>query len=276
MIVYQRSAAASLKGVVKSFAERKARFGVDIITTPLPARSDQFIEFYLEVRYQLSHDDGPSAMAPEVVIVGPQSYRRTSLILSGSIHVFTIRFQPGGFHAFSGVPMTSLVNEGVSIDDVIGETAFGLRNSVMAARDFNERVAVAQSWLEGCLKKSSHIDRVARSAAMLQRSGGRLSIRALARQAELSDRQFTRRFEQQVGLKPKLFARTVRLNSVFEAKRVHHTRRGRSWPTRRGMPIRRISCATVARSRGAPLPIFSPSGRRDNDAFVQLLLPSLR
>lgn len=218
MIVNQRSAAASLRGVVKSFAERKARFGVDVITTPLPARPDQFIEFYLEDRYQLSHDNGPAAMAPEVVIVGPQSYRRTRLILSGSIHVFTIRFQPGGFHAVSGVPMTSLVNEGVPIGDVIGKMAVGLRDAVMAARDFDERVSVAQICLGDWLETSSNIDRVAHSAAILQRSRGRLPIRALARRAELSDRQFTRRFERQVGLTPKLFARTVRLNSVLDAK----------------------------------------------------------
>ncbi len=43
-------------------------------------------------------------------------------------------------------------------------------------------------------------------------------MRALARGAELSDRQFTRRFERQVGLTPKLFARTVRLNAVLDAK----------------------------------------------------------
>lgn len=133
MIVYQRSAAASLRSVVKSFAERRARFGVNVVTAPLPGRPDQFVEFYLEDRYQISHDDGPATAAPEAVIVGPQSYRRTRLIISGSIHVFTIRFQPGGFHALFGIPMTSLVNEGVSIGDVIGETAVGLRDAVMAA-----------------------------------------------------------------------------------------------------------------------------------------------
>lgn len=173
---------------------------------------------YLEDRYQVSHDDGPATTAPGAVIGGPQSYRRARLILSGSIHVFTIRSQPGGFHAVFGIPMTSLVNEGVSIGDVIGETAIGLRDAVMAAQNFDERVAAAQKWVGGWFETSSHIDRVAHSAAILQRSGGRLLIRALARHADLSDRQFTRRFEQQVGLTPKLFARTVRLNAVFDAK----------------------------------------------------------
>lgn len=218
MIVNQRSASASLRNVVDSFAERRARFGVDVITTPLPARPDQFIEFYLQDRYRVSHDDGAAAAAPESVIVGPQSYRRTRLILSGSIHVFTIRFQPAGFHALFGVPMTALVNEGVSIGDVIGRTAIRLRDAVMAANNFDDRITAAQGWLEGRSEQSLHIDAVGYAAAVLQRSGGRPSIRALAQQAELSDRQFTRKFERQVGLTPKLFARTVRLNAVLDAK----------------------------------------------------------
>ena len=218
MIVDQRQADASLRGVVRSYAERQAQLGVHAVTSPLPARPDQFIEFYLQDRYRVSHDDRAASFAPEVVIVGPQSYRRTRLILSGSIHVFTIRFEPAGFHALFGTPMTALVNEGIAISDVIGPAGTDLRDAVMMAFNFDERVGAAERWLRSKLDRLSPVDPVAFSAAALQRAGGRLSVRSLARGAELSDRQFTRRFERQVGLTPKLFARTVRLNAVLDAK----------------------------------------------------------
>ena len=203
---------------MRSFAERRALLGVSSVTAPLPARPDQLIEIYLQDCYHVSHDDGPAAAVPETVVVGPQSYRRTRLILSGSIHVFTIRFQPGGFYALFGIPMSALVNEGVAAGDVIGPAAAGLRDAVLFARDFDARVAAAELWLGRRLEIPCQIDRVCRLAAALHRSGGRLAVRALAQRAELSDRQFTRRFERQVGLTPKLFARTVRLNAVLEAK----------------------------------------------------------
>lgn len=114
--------------------------------------------------------------------------------------------------------MQALVNEGVPVADVMGSTATSLRDCVMLAPDFKTRVTAAQRWIAGCLDVAPPIDRVARLAAALSRSGGRLSIQALARNAKLSDRQFTRRFATQVGLAPKLFARTVRLNAVFHAK----------------------------------------------------------
>jgi AraC-like DNA-binding protein len=204
--------------VVRSFAERRVQLDERVVTAPLPARPDQLIEFYLQDRYRVSHDEGLAAAAPEAVVVGPQSYRRTRLILSGRIHVFTIRLQPGGFHALFGVAMTSLVNEGASIVDVIGPVGDRLRDAILTADDFDARVIAAQHWLGGRLDCTHGVDRVGRLAAALQRSGGRLPIRALATRAQLSNRQFTRRFERQVGLTPKLFARTVRLNAVFDAK----------------------------------------------------------
>lgn len=189
-----------------------------IVTAPLPARPDQFIEFYLQDRYRVSHDDAPAGLAPEVVVVGPQSYRRTRLFMSGSLNVFTIAFQPGGFHALFGVPMNGLVNQGAPLCDVIGRTANALRDAVMLARDFDGRVAAAEQWIARHMSTASPLDRVGRLAALLHRSGGRLRIDALSRRAGLSDRQFTRRFEAQVGLTPKLFARTVRFNGVLSAK----------------------------------------------------------
>ena len=218
MIVRQQSAIRSLRSVVRSFSERRVNLGDGVVTAPLPARPDQFIEFYLQDPYRVSHDDGIAAAAPEAVIVGPQSYRRTRLFLSGSLHVFTIRFQPGGFHALFGIPMTVLVNEGVPSGDVLGAAAADLYGAVMFARGFDERVAAVQIWLGRRLEMSCPVDLVGRLAAVLQRSGGRLPVRVLAERAELSDRQFTRRFETQVGLTPKLFARTVRLNAVLDAK----------------------------------------------------------
>jgi AraC-like DNA-binding protein len=218
MIINQRPAIAGLRSVVRSFAERRAELSNEVVTTPLPARPDQFIEFYLQDRYRVSHDGGAPTTTPEMVIVGPQSYRKSRLFLSGSIHVFTIRFQPGGFHALFGVPMTTLVNEGLPAADVLGFASVALHDAVLSACDFPSRVAAAEAWIGKRLQVARGVDRVSYLAAALHRSGGRLAIHMLAQRAELSERQFTRRFETQVGLKPKLFARAVRLNAVFEAK----------------------------------------------------------
>ena len=66
------------------------------------------------------------------------------LFMGGDIHVFTIRFQPGGFYALFGIPMTELADQGVLADDVIGAAAAGLRDAVMLADNFDARTAAAR------------------------------------------------------------------------------------------------------------------------------------
>lgn len=218
MEVLRQHADPRIRRFVRSFTERQATLGESVVTAPLPARPDQFIEFYLQDRYRVSHDDAPPEFAPEFVVVGPQSYRSTRLFLSGSLQVFTIRFQPGGFHALFGVPMPQLVDEGIAARDVLGAMASGLRDAVLCARSFPERAEAAQRWIMARADQVPPVDRIARLAELIERAHGRLRIEALARYAGLSDRQFTRRFEAQVGLQPKLFQRTVRFNAVLTAK----------------------------------------------------------
>ena len=208
----------AIHSVVRSFAERRATLGQGVVTAPLPARPDQFIEVYLQDSYGVSHDGGPATTAPETVLVGPQSYRRTRLFLSGNIHVFTIMFQPAGFHALFGLPMAELVNQGATAGDVIGSAAGELSDAIRRAGDFESRAAAARHWIWERMETARPVDQVGRMAAALQRAGGRLRIDLLAHRAGLGNRQFTRRFATQVGLTPKLFARTVRFNAVLSAR----------------------------------------------------------
>lgn len=217
-VVERRAPSARLRAIVRSFGERRLLLGGRVATVPLPARPDQFIEFYLCDRYAVSLDGGAEQPAPAMALVGPQSYRRARLMLSGELHVFSIHFQPGGFHVLFGVAMQALVDEGVPAADVMGVAAHDLRDRVLLAQGFDGRIAAFEAWL---VARDAHllpIDPVARAAAALRDAGGQFGIGSLARAAGLSERQFTRRFTMQVGLPPKRFARTVRLNRVLDAK----------------------------------------------------------
>ena len=114
--------------------------------------------------------------------------------------------------------MRELVDGGIPAGDVLGPMATGLRDAVLRARSFPERAEAAQRWIMARVDQVPPVDRIARLAELIERAHGRLRIEALARYAGLSDRQFTRRFEAQVGLQPKLFQRTVRFNAVLTAK----------------------------------------------------------
>lgn len=218
MLTRRHRPSAKFGDHIRYFSERTAELGNRGVYVPLPARVDQLIEFYFEDRYLVSRDGRPPCPAPEMAIVGPQGRPGTWLHLSGSLKVFTIHFQPGGLNALFGIATSELTDQGVEALSVIGRGADHLRDGLMRAEDFTERVDAAQRWLLDRISLTKPPDMVARIAEALLASDGATPISDLARQTGLSDRQFARRFQYQTGLTPKLFARAARFGAALEAK----------------------------------------------------------
>jgi AraC-like DNA-binding protein len=208
-----------LRSVVRSFEERRADLGSAVLTWPVAARPHQILNVYLAEPYQVRIDGGPAKTSPEMSVVGPQTYRRAHIYLSGQIHVFNILFQPTGLNRLVGINMTSLVNQDPAASDVLGKSAVALGDAVRAAPDFRLRVAAVERWVGMMLDKrdtDSTIDHASRLVIAVQ---GRVRIETLVRNSNLSASQFQRRFAAQVGMTPKLFARTIRFDRALFARR---------------------------------------------------------
>lgn len=219
---------ATIRRFVRSFGQRRVSLTGVCVTTPLAARPDQFIEFYLGERYRISADDCPSTLAPEIAVVGPQTRPGVRLHMGGDIDVFTIRFQPTGFHCLFGVPMPSLADQGVAIGDVLGHVATGLEDAIRGAEGFHARVIAAQEWVERRALRSRRESGLDHAARLLVATGGRTRIDAIADRSGLSLRQFQRRFTAEVGVSPKFYARTLRLEAALAAKNRYPAR---NWTT---------------------------------------------
>ena len=115
--------------------------------------------------------------------------------------------------------MTSLVNEGISARDVLGKGALLLSDAVRSAADFPSRVAAAERWFAMMQDDSSAPDGIDRTSRLLLASQGRVRIDHLVKLSGLSARHFQRRFTSQVGLSPKLYARTIRFDAALTAHR---------------------------------------------------------
>ena len=97
---------AALRDYVRHFQQRQAEVGPPAIVYPIAARPEQFLEFYLRDPYVVrSCESGLQEVAPRAVVVGPCTYRRVELVLRGRLVVFTIHFQPSGFHGLFGLPL---------------------------------------------------------------------------------------------------------------------------------------------------------------------------
>src|SRR3712207_904982 len=99
----------ALRDVVRCYRVSEASITGAPVRWPLPARHDQFIEFYLADPYRVAdyRDDTVHRVEPAVVL-GPHTRRKHDLVLQGTLRVFTIHFHPAGFHHLFGVPMREL------------------------------------------------------------------------------------------------------------------------------------------------------------------------
>jgi AraC-like DNA-binding protein len=224
MHVRRKTAHPAIRSVVRQFGERRVSLGSKVLSWPLTARPHQIIDIYLGDPFHHRIDGGPLTAAPETVVVGPQGSRRIQLSLSGEVHVFNILLQPAGLNRLVGIDMTELVNEGITASDILGRSATLLSDAVRLAPDFASRVAAAERWFESMLERCAPESGIDRTSRLMLACGGRARIDALIDRSELSARQFQRRFTAQIGLAPKLYARTIRFDSALIAHRIHPAR----------------------------------------------------
>ena len=208
-----------LRSVVRSFEERRADLGSTELTWPVAARPHQILDIHLAEPFQIRIDGGSATPAPETTVVGPQTYRRAHVCLSGQIHVFNILFQPTGLNRLVGINMTSLVNQDPAASDVLGKSAVALGDAVRAAPDFPLRVAAVERWVGMMLDKRGPDGAIGLASRQVIAVRGRARIEDLVAKSGLSASQFQRRFATQVGMTPKLFARTTRFDRALVARR---------------------------------------------------------
>jgi AraC-like DNA-binding protein len=208
-----------LRSVLRSFTEIRADLGTAGLTWPVAARPHQMLQFHMAEHYRVSFDNGPASVWPQTYLSGPQTYQRAQIYESGQIHVLNVLFQPTGLNRLAGINMASLVNEAPAASDVLGKSALALDDSVRAALNFHSRVAAVERWVAMMLEKRQPDAAIESASRLLMAVRGCARIENLVRRSGLSASQFQRRFAAQVGMTPKLFARTIRFDGAMIAHR---------------------------------------------------------
>jgi len=135
----------------------------------------------------------------------------------GPARMLGIDFRPHGAARLLGVPMCKLTGAAVALEDLSRRQFRDLER----VRDFSSPAEAAAA-LDAALRALAERgpvdnDPVSYAVGELERSGGLISIRDVAHRVGWSPRQLQRRFNDQVGISPKLFGRMQRFQTVFAA-----------------------------------------------------------
>jgi len=138
----------------------------------------------------------------------------------GELRVVTVDFRLGGAFPFLGVPMHSLTDRMVPLEELWGAEAHRLLERLLSCRDDAQSVAIMEQALAARLERAAHLE--LRSAVSVLKAVRRLvsqrqtvDVAGLATGVGLSQRQLRRLFATAVGVGPKEFLRMLRFNRAI-------------------------------------------------------------
>jgi AraC-like DNA-binding protein len=136
---------------------------------------------------------------------------------TGAARCMQVTFTPIGGYLFLGVPMHSMTNRSVDLDDVLGAPAGRrLAAQLYDAPDWEARFAILDSVIAARLANARPASPgVTWAWRRLQESAGAVSVGRLAGQLGWSRKHLIAQFREQVGLPPKALARVLRFDRAI-------------------------------------------------------------
>ncbi len=153
----------------------------------------------------------------------PHQGRESVLITQQApVRVLGARFKPYGMAPFYRVSMAELspgfVLQGAALAPFIGN----LEELLFATEDFGERIRRLEAFLLERLPLAAPPDELVKNAVLLMvRSEGNLRISDLLEQLCVSKSSLEKKFQEAVGLSPKIVCNILRFNSLVYQQRQH-------------------------------------------------------
>jgi AraC-like DNA-binding protein len=207
-----------LEPFVRYYGHRNARLGDTVIVHPVHARGAPILDFEFgdsDAVLYIRSDGKPPLFSPRVVLIGMQTHRRGELHIRGTVDGFAILFQPSALGLLFALPAQEFTDQNFDAEQVFGAIIARFHERLADCRTFEERISVANQFLlQHALAPPR--DGISAAATDILRGAGGVRIPAMAGRAGLGLRQFERRFGQQVGVSPKLFARIARFEAALD------------------------------------------------------------
>jgi transcriptional regulator GlxA family with amidase domain len=118
------------------------------------------------------------------------------------------------------IPLNTVANENGDGKDLLGDSVHILWLKLAECRTFSERIRVAEEYLLPFAIRATPRSLVMKTAQYMSREHGAVRIEELAYSSGLSLRHYERRFAEEIGFTPKLFARITRFQTAIDQKRL--------------------------------------------------------
>ena len=150
----------------------------------------------------------------DLTVGGPRT-RAHSKRGGGLVRMVGLQLKPGWSTAVIGIATNALTDRMVYLDEVWGRVGTQLRDELAAARDVTEIIERMSNAIASRGEVESASARLARRAVRLLEAD-KVRVEDVAVQLGVSARHLRRAFTESIGIGPKEYARTVRLQRAVE------------------------------------------------------------
>lgn len=209
-----------LRPFIRSYVEREACLAAHAeLSEPVLARLGAILEFQFAEPYDvpLYGVDRKNPSEP-IAVIGPITWRSARIVIRGHVQALAVMFQPLGFHALFGVPLSPLADVGVEGHALLGSSISALYERLGNASDFHQRVGLLDSFFVDRLWNLRHAPASAAALKHLISSASPLPITEVVRRAGVSERQLERVALQQAGMSPSAMRRIARFQHALRLK----------------------------------------------------------
>lgn len=127
----------------------------------------------------------------------------------------SVRFRPGGAHAFLPLPLDALTGDVVQASDVLGRSAADLHEALQADTAWPAQVAAIERWLLARFAPREFDYRRVQRALAAAAAQPRAPVRVACDTVGLSNRHAIALFRRTVGLAPKTLMRVQRFHATL-------------------------------------------------------------
>lgn len=182
-------------------------------------RPEICLVFYIRDLQQVSYaTDQKQLSHPRCTLIGQHTVV-TNRFTGRDFWALQIVLQPSALYRLTGIPTYELTNTFLDAEAVWGKQIREAHEEMANSDDVETIIRIAEAFFEKIIRQAgenSHkIDGV---STLILNQNKPVSIDELASQTCLSSRQFFRKFNERMGIGPKLFDRIVRFEKAFFMK----------------------------------------------------------
>lgn len=160
-------------------------------------------------------DAGPRRMAPSLIVGARSVYEIVDS--SDMAELVGIVFQPGGFAPFAADAVDLFSNQSISLEDVWGAPARGLRDRLRETSTPAAKFSVLEDFLLHTFLARITGNRLVQFALdRFEQDSAVASVKEVARETGWSMRYFSQIFREHVGLSPKVWCRIQRFQRAVQ------------------------------------------------------------